>query len=243
MTAPLLAAPRTTAVERAAWGIGLLALWAVGYFSLGYINLGYFSLGDISLNRVSPNELGFGNISHGMASAHSQASVHADAARAHDLLIPFDDALPFIGWMVWIYLAGLLLMTAPLFVLQAPLLRRTALSYAGVIAASLACFALFPTLSVRQRAAADPAGLDAASAWALRMLHQIDPPTNLFPSLHVSLCTLATRALAEARPHGAPLWYACLALVALSTCTVKQHGLADVLGGLVLALIIGRWLR
>lgn len=193
---------RHFAAERAAWGIGLFVLWAVGYFSVG------------------------------------NAAV---ALPARDLGTPLDRAVPFFGWSVWVYLAGLPMMAAPLFGLRCPdLLRRTAQAYTRVIAASLACFVLFPSTSASLRADADPDGIDPVSGWVLRMLHAIDPPTNLFPSLHVSLCALAAFSMAEATPRARPAWLACLALVAVSTCTLKQHVLADVLGGLALALAAGR---
>ncbi|TFW17242.1 phosphatase PAP2 family protein [Duganella callida] len=195
-----MASVRGMAAERAAWGAGLLVLWAAGYFGIGL----------------------------------------APARLALDTSTAWDAAVPFVGASVWIYLAGLAMMAAPLWLLPCRrLLRRTGMAYALTILVSLACFALCPASSARLRAAIDLEHMDPVSGWALRALHAIDPPTNLFPSLHVSLCALAAFALGEAAPPARPAWLACMALVAISTCTLKQHVLADVAGGLVLALAVG----
>src|SRR5712692_127921 len=58
---------------------------------------------------------------------------------ARDLATPFDGAIPFLGWTVWIYLAGLPLIAAPLFALRAePAFHRAARSCALIVLASFA---------------------------------------------------------------------------------------------------------
>lgn len=163
---------------------------------------------------------------------------HSDSTRrARELTTALDRGIPFVGWTVWIYLAGLPMTLAPVFVLRSQRhFRRTAWAYAGVIVASLACFFAFPVTSAALRADVNAFGLDPLTWWAVRTLLAIDPPYNLFPSLHVSLCALAALSMAEAAPRSRVSWYGALALVAMSVCTTKQHVALDVLGGLALAL-------
>ncbi|HKH28375.1 MAG TPA: phosphatase PAP2 family protein, partial [Sphingomicrobium sp.] len=66
-------------------------------------------------------------------------------------------------------------------------------------------------------------------------LYAVDPQTNLFPSLHVSLGVLAALSISKAAPGWACLATGAVAAVAISVCTVKQHVLIDVVGGLALA--------
>ena len=114
-----------------------------------------------------------------------------DPAHAHELATPLD--MQSRSWRarsgyLWMFPAALV----PLFVIRCPrLLRRTALAYAAVIAFSLVCFTAFPVTSARLRVA--PAMLDVArkSDWAVSVLYSLDPPYNLFPSLHVSIAALA----------------------------------------------------
>lgn len=161
----------------------------------------------------------------------------ASTRRARDLTTALDSGIPFVGWTVWIYLAGVPMTLAPIFVLRSQRhFRRTAWAYAVVIIVSLACFVAFPVTSAPLRADVSAFGLDPLTRWAVRALLAIDPPYNLFPSLHVSLCALAAFSMAEAAPRSRVSWYGALALVAMSVCTTKQHVALDVLGGLALAL-------
>lgn len=159
--------------------------------------------------------------------------------QAPDLATPLDGAIPFLGWTVWIYLAGLPVIAAPLFALRAePAFHRAARSYTVVILASFACFAAFPVSSSSLREAAVMARPDSLIAWAVRALHGIDPPCNLFPSLHVSLSALSCWSMAEVRPGWRWAFTTMLTLMAVSVTTTKQHLVLDVLGGLALAWVV-----
>ena len=156
---------------------------------------------------------------------------------ARDLVTPLDGAIPFLAWTVWIYLAGVPLIAAPLFALRSePAFRRAARRCALIVLVSFACFATTPVSSPSLREAAAMAGSDGLTAWAVRALHGIDPPGNLFPSLHVSLSVLACwSTAAEAPPRWRWAFWAALTLIVVSVTTTKQHLLIDVLGGLALA--------
>lgn len=162
--------------------------------------------------------------------------------RARPDVLPWDCPIPFSGWAVWIYLAGLPMIAAPLLLLRAGRpLRRAVLAYLAAIIGATACFAAFPVASGQLRAAADGAGLGPLTALALAALRALDPPFNSFPSLHVALAALAAWSMADAAPGTRAGWNLALALVAWSVCAVKQHYLLDVAGGLALALAVRAW--
>ncbi len=152
-----------------------------------------------------------------------------------------DAAIPFTGWTVWIYLAGLPWIVAPLVLVREPrLFWRAALAYAIAIGAGFLCFTALQTEAPALRAQAAADGLDAATAWALLTLHRLDAPVNLLPSLHVALAWLAAWALACQHRRWRHACYAAAAAVTASVCLVKQHTALDALAGLLLAWLCAR---
>ena len=159
-------------------------------------------------------------------------------AHAGELHTFLDDRIPFIASSVWVYLLIFPASLLPLFVVRCRrLFRRTALAYAAVITVSLIFFAKLPITSARLRI--EPAMLDLAqpSDWAVSVLYSLDPPYNLFPSLHVSIAVLAAfSAWKAARLYGA-VAFSCLVFVILSIFTVKQHVVLDAVGGIALGAL------
>lgn len=158
-----------------------------------------------------------------------------DLSRARELRTPLDDAIPFVPQSEFLYFAVYTMMLYPAFVVRdLPLFRRVTLAYLVVIVVSLACFALFPVHAVGLRA--DPARLDPRVfwEWGVRTHYHLDPPTNMFPSLHLSIAVLAGLSGWSARPafgwSAAPL----VAGIAVAICTVKQHFVLDGVAGFLL---------
>ena len=95
------------------------------------------------------------------------------------------------------------------------------------------CFILMPTTNVRP----EVMGTDLASQLVV-MLYQVDPPQNLFPSIHCMVswfCFIGVRS-----DRRIPLWYRgfnCVFALAVcaSTLFLKQHCLPDVFAGVLLA--------
>jgi hypothetical protein len=164
-----------------------------------------------------------------------------DPARARELRTALDDRIPFVAGSVWIYLWVFPAAFLPLFVVRSQeLFRRTILAYATAIAASIVMFIAIPVTSAHLRA--DRASLDAtrASPWAVLTLYRIDPPLNLFPSLHLSIATLAALSALKARKAYGAAAFAGVGFIAVSICTVKQHFVADGIAGVALAAIVYR---
>ena len=73
----------------------------------------------------------------------------------------------------------------------------------------------------------------AFMAW----VQHVDPPGNVFPSLHVAHTTMLSLLLLRDRPRLGRLALLMATMLALSTLTTKQHFIADVLGGYALAAL------
>lgn len=155
---------------------------------------------------------------------------------ARGLATSLDAAIPFLPWTVWIYLAVFPMAFLPVFVVRSRgLFARTMTAYAAVMAVSYGVFVAFPVTSAGLRA--DPATLDPTriSQWAVRALYLLDPPFNLFPSLHLSIAMLASLAVRRVRRIWGIAALTSAALIGVSICTVKQHFVVDGIAGAALA--------
>jgi membrane-associated phospholipid phosphatase len=161
-----------------------------------------------------------------------------DPESARSLSTPLDARIPFVPETIFLYAWVYTAMTFPLFVVRSPaLFRRVGLAYAVVIAASLATFVVYPVTSVDLRP--DVGHLDASqfTGWAVKLVYTIDPPCNLFPSLHLAAATLAALSAWKARPVYGVIGFTWLVLIAVSVSTVKQHFLLDGVAGFGLAVV------
>lgn len=162
-----------------------------------------------------------------------------DPRSARDLATALDHRIPFLAASVWVYLWVFPASLLPLFLVRCPdLFRRTLLAYALAIAASLALFVAIPVTAIGLRV--DPGTLDLQrlSPWAVSLLYHVDPPFNLFPSLHLSIALLAALSAWKARRGYGAAAFVGTALIAVSICTVKQHFVVDGVGGAALAAAV-----
>ncbi len=156
-------------------------------------------------------------------------------ALLHAPELALDRALPVQpGWSV-IYLSLYLAALLPVFVVHQPeLIRRTVLAFLSAWLVAYAFFLAYPTVAPTRVAVVGDGFFD----WMLRTIHAADIDYNCFPSLHVAQCVLA--ALVCHRVHRgvgvvAGVW---ALLVGLSTLFTKQHYIADVVAGAVLAWLV-----
>lgn len=150
----------------------------------------------------------------------------------HSPVLPLDALFPLSAPWSIVYASLFLAAILPVFVVHQPvLLNRTVLAYLGAWLVSLAAFVAYPTIAPAHPAAAGGGFFD----WGLLIIWGSDVPYNCFPSLHVAQCFLA--ALACSRVHAGVGRFGLVwaSLVALSTLYTKQHYVADVLGGIVVA--------
>ena len=161
------------------------------------------------------------------------------SGRTFDPSISLDRLIPFVGWGVWIYLFGILWIALPAVTINTPgLFRQISVSYFSIINFAFLCFFLFPTEVVSLRRDVSTAHLDCVTAWSIHKLHLFDPSTNLLPSLHVSLATVATLALARQYPVWRVSSFAVLIAIIVSVCISKQHTIVDAIAGVIVALTV-----
>jgi len=146
-----------------------------------------------------------------------------------DRLLPLVPASALVYGALYAFLIAL-----PVLVIQTrELVHRTVRAYLAVWIAAYICFLLYPTVAPR------PEQLTGGgyATWGLRFLYGADPPYNCFPSLHVAHSFVS--ALASYRVHRT-LGFVAIAsasLVGLSTLFTKQHYVADVIAGMLLAVV------
>jgi membrane-associated phospholipid phosphatase len=162
---------------------------------------------------------------------------HAHLTRSTELLrTRLDDAIPFWPWTAWCYLpfyAGTFLIAIGGF-RHKRLFDRTAASVVVVM-----CLGALGHLFVGAeypRPVLYPPYPDLSHAFMAWVQH-IDPPGNVFPSLHVAHTTMLALLLYRDRPRLGRVALVMATMLALSTLTTKQHFIADVLGGYTLAAI------
>lgn len=145
--------------------------------------------------------------------------------------------VPYVPAFVLPYLS-LFLMPLPLFskAVDTASFRRFAAAFTAVILVSGVFFLAVPLAPPRP-----PDAGTGAMARLVAFFYAVDAPTNLFPSLHVSVAFLCGFGIARFLPRWRvpALVWACV--VAASTMFVRQHYAADVAGGLALACFAWRF--
>ncbi|KPU27824.1 hypothetical protein TR13x_00195 [Caloranaerobacter sp. TR13] len=162
--------------------------------------------------------------------------------RKHHLVSHLDNYIPFISWMVipyvlwylyiWITLLYLLIKDKKLFVTHsiAVILGQTI---------SLIIFLLYPTYVIRP----EVVGNDIFSKLII-LIYTNDNPVNAFPSIHVLQSVLTHMAILnikDIKKSTKIFSYIFSTMVILSTITIKQHYVIDVVGGYLLATICAKF--
>lgn len=159
------------------------------------------------------------------------AAMMLSPQNASHLYFQAERSIPLIESFIWIYITLYFFFFFPLFICSKDELHSLGwqLSITTIMAGFV--FWIFPTTSGFLNS--DPEKFQ----YAFQVLRSIDKPLNLFPSLHISYGFLLTSACSKGnkRPYQIFFitWYALLCLSVLFT---HQHHLADIFGGLVVAL-------
>lgn len=156
---------------------------------------------------------------------------------AHSLYLPGEEQLPFIPEFEFIYI---LVYPLPLLLVaslpNARRLQQAAVAFALILSVAYATYIVFPVTLTRPAFTAD-----TPAKWLLAWEYQ-DPAYNNFPSLHVALAWLVYFSCRTGRHRS--YWLAGIAAaISVSTLFVKQHYLADVVYGLLLAWAAWTWSR
>lgn len=166
----------------------------------------------------------------------------ARGSAVHAPELALDRLLPLAP--VWALIYGalyLFLIVLPVFVVQQnEMIRRTVWAYLTVWSVAYACFLVYPTVAPRP----DEVTGDGFAVWGLQFLYDADPPYNCFPSIHVAHCFVSALACHRVHRSLGLVALSCASLVAIATLLTKQHYIADVIGGIFLAVVANAvWLR
>lgn len=112
--------------------------------------------------------------------------------------------------------------------------NRLLLTFLGALSTSEIIYLLLP-LGIHR----PPPG---TGFWApvFAVLQALDPPVNLFPSMHVVFTLLFNAATGREHPRARPWLVLWTIAVAASTLLTRQHYVVDVIGGLALGIIAYR---
>lgn len=163
------------------------------------------------------------------------------AQRADRLRLWFDWELriALVPWMVWAYLSLAASFFLPMWVMDAAHIERLCKRLALATVASAVCFVLFPTELGYARASLVP-----QYDLAYRVIHRLDLPHNLAPSLHVSWSAILLLSLRQvSRRWLRRAFESWFALLVVSVVFTHQHHVLDVLGGMLVALLCYRAVR
>lgn len=153
-----------------------------------------------------------------------------------DLAFPVDTAIPLIPWTIVIYFGCFLHWGLHYIWMAAKGNRDTRQFYVTdflIKSVSFLFFLCLPTAMHRPV-------VTGTDFWndAIRFLYWIDKPYNLFPSIHCSvswLCWISVQKNTQVSK-----WYRYFTLISaiavcMSTLTTRQHVLADIVGGILVA--------
>ncbi len=164
---------------------------------------------------------------------------NVDLDTAASLRTPLDDAIPFVPSTVYLYSWIYTAMLYPLFVVKCPkLFRQVLIASAWVLGLQLLFFALYPVSAVGFRPDASELDMGVFHNWAVRLTFHLDPPTNLFPSQHMSASVMSMLLAWKARRSYGVLALPVVIGVGISICTMKQHYIADGVSAIVLAGLV-----
>ena len=156
----------------------------------------------------------------------------------HALDTAVDRAIPFSPGWIYVYVSLWLFSIAPLlYVRSNTFFRPLFASMAATLTFAYVAFVFFPTKMTLRPTLEGEAGF---TAWLIRGVYAGDGPYNCFPSIHVALSHLSAWSLWEMdRAVGRVAW-GLAAAITVSALLLKQHFLADVVGGAALAFLVHR---
>jgi membrane-associated phospholipid phosphatase len=154
------------------------------------------------------------------------------------LVTRLDTWIPFISWSWFIYVGFFPFVIALAAYAQPDAFAMFAKAVLVAFVAGIVCFMLFPEAVPRPDVAT--IGNAFVRQRITRMWH-LDLGANGFPSLHVAVTCLACLMLPASRQRA--ITTVSGVLICASTLTLKQHTIADVSGGVLLAFGCAFWSR
>ncbi|MBI3097231.1 MAG: phosphatase PAP2 family protein [Planctomycetes bacterium] len=186
-----------------------------------------------TLLREYPRLLGIPFLLFGVFPWYFVLNASTDSASAARLALPLDRAIVCIPAWEYVYALVYLFLVLPAFVVRdRELLARICCAYGMSMIVSFAIFYLYPVTMDRPEVP-----VTDFTSWLLRLQYQIDGPNNCFPSIHLSIAFSCAFGVTKADRKQGPWLIAIAAVIGISTLFVKAHYIADVIGGITVAVI------
>jgi len=148
-------------------------------------------------------------------------------------LFEVEKQIPFIDWTIWFYVSDYLYI-ALVFILLQDKENMNRIFYSQITMLIFAMFIFFFLPTAYPRPEITYNGL---SGWMLNLLHSADTPGNACPSIHVGMTFLGGFGFIKEKKRLFSLFMLWAVLISVSTLTVKQHYLIDVLAGFLMAIL------
>ena len=135
---------------------------------------------------------------------------------------------------VFVYLTALVLAAAAILLINFRDLPRAVYGIIGIMVFCTVIFLAYPTAYPRPYL---PASVNPFTREIYRLTVAVDTPRNCFPSMHVAICLFASFALARQNKNLGIIFGLWSCAIIISTLLLKQHYLADLAGGFIIAII------
>jgi len=150
---------------------------------------------------------------------------------------PVNKMIPFIPESIWIYLThSILFISAYLYAKDIKNLNKYFYAFLTMQLITCGIFLIFPTTFPRENYPLLAENMDAWTYLVFKMARLLDTPANCFPSQHVASVYLASFLFLEDRKNAFPFFFIWATLISITTLTTKQHYLADIPSGLLVAV-------
>lgn len=200
----------------------LKQLFSEGVFGTGWADAAICIVLAVSLYLI--NQI-YGLLNHGPAVLHLQSAL--------------DDIIPLVPIFVipYVSLEPLAYLTLAIFLLfNTRIYKSACLSLISALLVSYLFYIFLQTEMIRPALV----GTDVLTQ-AIRQVYATDNPYNAFPSLHTSLSTILAIHWLKAERRIGIVFAIWTVLIVASTVFVKQHYIADIASGLLLAFSVS-WL-
>jgi len=149
-------------------------------------------------------------------------------------LFDFEKAIPPMASTVWFYCSDYLYIFVVLAILSdKENLSRTFYGFILLLLICMVVFFVYPTVY-------DRPGFfyEGLSGQLLKLVHSLDTPNNCCPSVHVGATFLCCFAFIYEKRRYLPIFIIWALIISISTLTLKQHYVLDIIWGFLLAVIV-----
>lgn len=154
----------------------------------------------------------------------------------YDMTTEFDKKIPFLPWTVFIYFGCYIFWVINYYLSTKQNKENRDRYFCADALAKTVCLIIFlilPTTNIRPEITQS-----GILGFLMKFLYRVDTPDNLFPSIHclVSwLCWIGVRKRKDINIIYRYFSLAAAVAVCISTITTRQHVIADVISGVLLA--------